>query len=156
MARAPFQILVFPYRQTADGRYEYAIFFRLSPRYGDFWQGIAGGGEDDETPLQAAVRESFEEGDLSPETPFLPLDSTATIPTPQAASRGLLWGPDVLVVPEYSFGADAQDQLIQISPEHEEYRWVDYETAQQMLRFDSNKNALWELNYRLTGENKEI
>ena len=37
-------------------------------------QGIAGGGENDETPLQAAVRESWEEGGLFPETPFLQLD----------------------------------------------------------------------------------
>ncbi|MFN2143810.1 MAG: NUDIX hydrolase [Anaerolineales bacterium] len=154
MARAPFQVLVFPYRRTAAGSYEFAIFFRRSPRYGDFWQGIAGGGEDDETPLQAAQRESWEEGGLLPETPFLPLDSNATIPAPQAA--GMLWGPEVLVVPEYAFGADAQGQEIVLSPEHEDFRWVDYETAQSLLRFDSNRNALWELHYRLTGENKEI
>jgi len=150
MARAPFQVLVFPYRQTADGHYEYAIFFRRNPRYGELWQGIAGGGEDDETPMQAARRESWEEGGLAPETPFLPLDSFATIPAPQAA--GMLWGPDVLVIPEYAFGADAQGQEIMLSHEHEDFRWVDYETTRQMLKFDSNRNALWELNYRLTGE----
>jgi dATP pyrophosphohydrolase len=151
MGRAPFQVLVFPYRQTADGDYEYAIFLRRNER---FWQGIAGGGEDDETPLQAAARESWEEGALFPETHFLALNSTANIPATEFS--GTSWGSDVLKVPEYAFGADAKDQPIQISPEHKEYRWVDYETAQQMLKFDSNKNALWELHYRLTGENKEI
>jgi dATP pyrophosphohydrolase len=154
MSRAPFQVLVFPYRQTSTGSYLYAIFFRSSPRYGAFWQGIAGGGEDDETPLQAAVRESWEEGGLFLETPFLKLDSIATIPTPQVA--GMLWGPDVLVIPEYAFGADVQDQEKILSPEHQEFRWVDYRTAQSLLRFDSNKNALWELDYRLTGEVKGI
>ncbi|MBN2044799.1 MAG: NUDIX pyrophosphatase [Anaerolineales bacterium] len=154
MARAPFQVLVFPYRLTPAGSCEYAIFFRRSPRYGGFWQGIAGGGEDEETPLQAAKRESWEEGKLSPETPFLQLDSTATIPALQAA--GMLWGPDVLVIPEYAFGADAQGQEIVLSSEHLEFRWVDYETAQSLLKFDSNRNALWELDYRLTRESKEI
>ena len=154
MARAPFQVIVFPYRFTASGEIEYAIFFRQTLRYGDFWQAISGGGEDDETPLQAARRESGEEGGLSPETEFIQLESLATIPAPQAA--GMLWGPDVLVVPEYSFGAHAAGQQIVLSPEHVCFRWVDYDTAQELLRFDSNKNALWELHYRLTHENKPI
>ena len=68
----------------------------------------------------------------------------------------MLWGPEVLVIPEYAFGADAQDQEIILSPEHQEFRWVDYHTAQSLLRFDSNKNALWELDYRLTREEKGI
>jgi len=154
MARAPFQVIVFPYRKTAAGTYEYAIFFRRTPRYGDFWQAISGGGEDKETPLQAARREANEEGGLSLDTEFMQLESMATIPAPQAA--GMLWGPAVLVVPEYAFGADAAGQEIVLSEEHTGYRWVDYETAQQQLRFDSNKNALWELDYRLTNERKFI
>jgi dATP pyrophosphohydrolase len=152
--RAPFQVIVFPYRITPSGTYQYAIFFRRTLRYGDFWQAISGGGEDDETPLQAAVREAYEEGGLSEETEFIRLDSMATIPAPQAA--GMLWGPDVLVVPEYAFGADAAGQEIVLSQEHDAYRWVDYKTAQQLLRFDSNKNALWELDFRFTNDRKFI
>lgn len=154
MSRAPFQVLVIPYRVQPDGIFEYAIFFRRSPRYGEFWQAVAGGGEDDETPLKAARREANEEAGIDPASPFIKLDSLATIPAPQAA--GMLWGPEVLVVPEYAFGVDAQDHEIQISDEHEAFRWVDYATAQQMLCFDSNKNALWELDYRLTNESKSI
>ena len=154
MARAPFQVIVFPYRKTVVGSYEYAIFFRHTPRYGDFWQAISGGGEDDETPLQAARREANEEGGLLLDTKFIQLESMVTLPAPQAA--GMLWGPEVLVVPEYAFGSDAIGQEIVLSAEHTEYRWVDYETAQQLLRFDSNKNALWELDYRLTNERKKI
>jgi len=152
--RAPFQVIVFPYRITASNSIEYAIFYRRTLRYGDFWQAISGGGEDDETPLQAAKRESNEEGGLSLDTDFIQLDSTATIPAPQAA--GMLWGPDVLVVPEYAFGADSAGQEIVLSPEHVSFRWVDYPTAQNLLRFDSNKNALWELDYRLTNDRKFI
>ena len=68
----------------------------------------------------------------------------------------MLWGPDVLVVPEYAFGADADGQEIVLSEEHESFRWVDYNTAQELLRFDSNNNALWELDYRLTNDRKFI
>ncbi len=154
MARAPFQVIVFPYRTSTVGSMEYAIFFRCTKRYGDFWQAISGGGEDEETPLQAAIREANEEGGLSLKTTFIQLDSTATIPAPQAA--GMLWGPGTLVVPEYAFGADAEGQDILLSDEHDSFRWVNYKTAQELLRFDSNKNALWELDYRLTEKRKFI
>ncbi len=154
MARAPFQVIVFPYHKTAVGSCEYAVFFRRTLRSGDFWQVVSGGGEDDETPLQAARREANEEAGLSLDTAFIQLESMVTLPAPQAA--GMLWGPEVLVVPEYAFGADAAGQEIVLSEEHTEYRWVDYETAQQLLRFDSNKNALWELDYRLTNQRKWI
>lgn len=154
MARAPFQVLVFPYRFTPEGEVEYAVFFRLTLHQGNFWQAIAGGGEDDETPLETARRESNEESGLSYETEFMQLDSMTTIPAPQVA--GMLWGPDVLVVPEYSFGAHAEGQEIVLSKEHGAFRWVNYEEAQKLLRFDSNKSALWELDYRLTGEDKGI
>ena len=152
--RAPFQVIVFPYRQIPDGSYQYAIFFRRTDQYGDFWQAIAGGGEDEETPQEAARREANEEGGLSYDTPCFQLESMVMIPAPFAA--GMLWGPDVLVVPEYAFGADAGEQEIILSEEHESFRWVDYNTAQELLRFDSNKNALWELDYRLTNDMKFI
>jgi dATP pyrophosphohydrolase len=35
---------------------------------------------------------------------------------------------------------------VNISKEHIEYKWVNYEEAVKMLKWDSNKNALWELN----------
>ncbi|HDL04546.1 MAG TPA: hypothetical protein ENH25_10500 [candidate division Zixibacteria bacterium] len=59
MARAPFQVLVIPYYKDENGNIVYAVFKRR-PDNGDFWQPIAGGGEDDETPLQAACREDFD------------------------------------------------------------------------------------------------
>ena len=87
MPRAPFQVIVFPYRRAASGVYEYAVFFRRSPNYGDFWQAISGGGEDYETPLEAARRESNEEAGLSFDTPLVLLDSIATIPAPSMLSE---------------------------------------------------------------------
>lgn len=154
MTRAPFQVLVIPYRFTAENALEYALFLRKSPRYGEFWQPIAGGGEDDETPREAAKRETHEETGLPLSSNLITLDSHTTIPTSQIA--GMLWGPAVLVIPEYAYGVFASDRQIKISDEHTAYRWVDYPSAQEMLRFDSNKNALWELDYRLTKHSKQI
>ena len=51
--RAPFQILAIPYK-VVDSSIFYCVFHRSDF---DQWQFIAGGGEDDESPVQAAKRE---------------------------------------------------------------------------------------------------
>ena len=58
MSRAPFQVLVNPYRKRSNGHFEYALMQRADD---GTWQGIAGGGEDGETPFEAAIRETYEE-----------------------------------------------------------------------------------------------
>ena len=145
MTRAPFQVLVFPYRSVSDSGYEYAVFRRADL---GFWQGIAGGGEDAETPLEAAKREAFEEGGIPRQSRFLPLDSTATIPVVDIAGY-LLWGDDVSVVPEHCFGVEANGLEITLSHEHLDARWVVYAAARALLKYDSNKTALRELDLRL-------
>ena len=148
MSRAPFQVLVIPYRLIANG-YLYALF-RRADFDGRYWQAIAGGGEDSETPLEAARRETFEEAGLSVDSHFLPLAAVSTIPVVHVA--GFKWGPDILVIPEHTFGVSVDTAEITISREHVEYRWLPYSEACDILQWDSNRSALWELNYRLTGE----
>ncbi len=143
MPRAPFQILVFPFRYTAEG-IRYALFERRE----GFWQGIAGGGENDETPEQAARREAFEEGGIAVGSDLVPLDSTASIPVIHFRDHHL-WGPDRHVIPEYSFGLRMEEGHIRLCDEHTACRWLPYQEAYDRLRFDSNRTALWELNRRL-------
>lgn len=131
------------YRFAGNG-IEYAAF-RTSD--GGYWQWIAGGGEDAETPAEAARREAFEEAGISPGSEFIVLDSKSTIPV--VGIRGFLWGPDVLVVPEHCFGVMVDEDLL-ISSEHSEFAWMEYESAYAALCWDGNRNALWELNHRLT------
>ncbi|MHC4134225.1 MAG: NUDIX domain-containing protein [Planctomycetota bacterium] len=147
MSRAPFQVLVFPYRFTPDRAIEYAVFKRADAGY---WQGIAGGGEDQETPLEAARREAREEAGIPSESLFLRLDSLATIPVDQVA--GFLWGDDVLVVPEHCLGVEVENRELSLSREHTEYSWRDYDSALALLKWESNKSALWELDQRLRGK----
>lgn len=73
--RAAFQILAIPYR-IMDGSPFYCVFHRADF---DQWQFIAGGGEDDETPLEAAKREAFEEGGIQSEN-WIELLSLSYIP----------------------------------------------------------------------------
>ena len=85
MGRAPFQVLVFPFRPTPLGDWEFAVFQRAD---GDWWQGIAGGGEDDETPLQAARRECTEEAGIPPSSTFVALDTAASIKVTTSGTTG--------------------------------------------------------------------
>lgn len=144
MGRSPFQVLVFPYLYMGN-EILFAIFKRKTAGY---WQGIAGGGEDNETPLQGAKRESLEEAGISSEFKFISLDSITTMPVEHVVGE-FLWGENKYVIPEYSFGVEVPEMDIELSNEHSEFKWVHYEEAMKMLKWDSNKNAVWELNKRL-------
>lgn len=61
--RAPYQVLIFPYIIN----------------YG-CWQGLAGDGEDDETPNESAKREAFVETGIVGDYPYIKLDSMSSLP----------------------------------------------------------------------------
>jgi dATP pyrophosphohydrolase len=145
--RAPFQILVIPFRLTEAGP-EFAVFKRSDA---DYWQFVAGGGEDDENPEQAARRETEEETGLV--GALTPLDSFSTVPKSCFAGADS-WGPGIFVIPQHCFAIDAGSCDIVLSKEHTKYRWVRFEEASRLLKWDSNRNALWELNERLKAHEK--
>ncbi len=145
MARAPYQVLVFPFR-LEEGAPLYALF-RRNAATGGYWQGIAGGGEGEETPLEAARREAGEEAGIEPGAGFIALDAMAMIPVVNVC--GFLWGEEVLVIPEYAFGVAVGGREMMLSHEHTEYAWHDIESALRMVAWDSNRTALWELDQRV-------
>jgi len=147
MARAPFNIHVLPYR-IENGEISYAILKRADS---GIWQGIAGGGEDAETVVEAARRESYEECGISRDAEFMKLSSITPIPVVHFAESHR-WGEDVYVIPQHAFGVDIGDHEICLSSEHTEYRWLDFENARSLLFYDNNQNDLWELNQRLKGK----
>lgn len=142
--RAPYQVLIFPYIITED-TIQYAIFNRSD--YG-YWQGIAGGGEDGETPIESAKREAFEEAGILREFPYIELDSVSSLPVEDVVGE-FLWGDDVYVIKEFSFGVQVSTKNISLSKEHSNYKWLCFEEAVTLLKWDTNKTALWELNKRL-------
>lgn len=139
--RALFQVLVIPYRRTKSG-FEFAILKRSDTKY---WQFIAGGGEDNETPVHAAERETKEEIGIEVTGQLLRLNSIAAIPRDSFAGSDS-WGPEVNEIPEHAFAIDAGNNQIKLSNEHTEYRWVNYNEAYTLLYWDSNRNALQKLN----------
>jgi len=144
MARAPFQILVLPYRRHGV-HVEYAIFKRADS---GAWQGIAGGGEDRETPYDAAVRELKEEAEITTTT-LLPLDAVGTVAVEHFRERHD-WDPALRQIPEYAFGAAVDDATISLSIEHVEVAWLTFDEALARLSWESNRIALRELHNRLS------
>ena len=141
--RSPFQVLIFPFIKDR-GEYYYCLFKRADL---NIWQAIAGGGEGDETPLEAAKREFFEEiSTMRANSDFIRLSSMTTIPA--ANIKGLIWG-NIIMIPEISFGIEMQSKDINLGNEHTQYQWNVYKEAEVKLRYDSNKSALWELDYCL-------
>ena len=105
MSRAPFQVLVLPYRITPDNAVLYALFKR-EPSTGSYWQGIAGGGENGESPLEAAKRETLEEAGIDPGNKYTKLDSYAMIPVANVC--GFRWGDDVFGYPRILLWGESQ------------------------------------------------
>jgi dATP pyrophosphohydrolase len=146
MARAQFQVLIIPYRMGSDATPEYAVTKRSDM---DAWQFLSGGGEDNESPIEAARREANEEGGIPRDLEFVQLDSVASIPVHNFAAPKE-WSEDVYVIPEYSFCVDVGARDLSLSHEHAEKHWLPYKEAEQLLTWDSNRTALWEVNQRIT------
>ena len=146
MARAKYQVLVLPYKRQADKIF-YCIFKRSDM---DVWQFIAGGGEEeDDSSLMSAKREAYEEAHISYDEKYDVLETTCSISTECFKSARSVWGEKYLVIPEYCFAVETGDIDIKITNEHTDFAWVDYQTAMQRLRYDSNKVALWELDNKI-------
>lgn len=144
MPRAPFQILVISFRRVGE-QIEFAVLRRQDL---NVWQAVAGGGESGESPQQAAVREAREELGLDRTVALYPLQTTASIPARFFADRDS-WPAGTYVVPEHSFAADLTGVEIKISDEHTAVQWLEYQAANDLLRFDSNRTALGEVHERL-------
>jgi dATP pyrophosphohydrolase len=145
MPRAAFQVLVLPFRRLPTGAVEFACLRRADDRS---WQGVAGGGEEGETPEQAAMRETVEELGTPADAAFYRLTSTSSVPVCFfAAARQ--WPSDLFVIPEHAFAVDCTGLDLHLSDEHDEQRWASFEQARGLMRWDSNRTALWELDARL-------
>lgn len=143
MTRLPIQVLVFPY--YFDGNvFKYCLFKREDLK---IWQGIAGGVEAGETIESAAQREAREEAGIT-KGKIMALDTVCSIPS--IAIKKDFLDKNVLIIKEHSFGIETMSKDINISGEHLQYEWLTYNDAKEKLFWDSNKTALWELDYRLT------
>lgn len=142
--RAEHQVLVLGYIKS--GIIKYLVMEREDLR---IWQFVSGGGESDEIPVESASREFLEETGKDIDG-FIKLDTMASIPAyffKEHRNKS-----DLYVVPEFSFAVELFDEKIKLSDEHISYKFLPYEECREMLKYDSNRTALYELNERLKRE----
>lgn len=141
--RAPFQILAIPYRLKP--KLQFCVLHRSDM---DQYQFVAGGGEDEENPLEAAIREIYEETAIVTDI-VIQLMSMAYVPVNVIAQRHRkFWSEDTFVIPEFAFAFECKKDIV-LSNEHSGIEWLSYDEAMRRLTWDSNKTALYELNCRI-------
>ena len=144
--RQSHQILAFPYRKNSNGEYIYAIFCRTGEK--ERWQGIAGGVEEGETFIEACRREANEEANISYNAEIIELESISTMPVVNV-TKEFIWGENTCLIYEHCFGIDVTNEEIKLSHEHSKFEWLTFSEANKKLKWDSNRNALWELDWKL-------
>lgn len=143
--RLPKQVLIIPYR-VIDDNVEYCIFRRNSNKV---YQWISGGVEDFDKDILAAVkREISEEIGVLDDLEIIELECFTKIPVVNIVKE-FMWGDNIFYSNEYCFAVNISDKQIKISKEHSDYKWCSYDDAMDLLKYDSNKNALWELNEKI-------
>lgn len=145
MSRIPAQVLVFPYYFNGIS-FEYCLFKRKDLKV---WQGVAGGVEFGESVEYAAQREVEEEAGIKNGKIF-PLETVCSMPSIAISDDFIK--KNISIVKEYSFGIKLSNKNIKISNEHLKFKWFNYNEAAKKLFWDSNKTALWELNYKLNNK----
>lgn len=144
MKRQPAQVLVIPYKRSNDS-IEYCLLKRSD---GNYWQFVSGGVEGSETPLEAARREANEEAGIPIKSKIIQLDSSCSVPA-NIFPDWQQWPKGTYIVTEHAFGVEILNESIKLSDEHTDYQWKTFDEAVTLLKYDSNKTALWELSQRL-------
>lgn len=108
-----------------------------------FWQSVTGSIEGDETPLQTAIREVFEETGLDALAYDLQDWHTTNIYEIYPHWR-YRYAPGVVENTEHLFGLELPEKLpIKLAPgEHVRYEWVDWREASQRVFSWTNVDAL--------------
>lgn len=150
--RAAYNVLVLPFFRDGENTL-YCIFKREDL---NIWQFIAGGGEEGEEPLTAARRESLEEAGIPEMQNYKELESMCYVSVNNFSDKARKGWGDRYVIPVYSFAVQVCSKNIQISYEHTDYRWCEYEQAARMLHFDLDRTALYELNERIKNDRWNI
>ncbi|MBO5869816.1 MAG: NUDIX domain-containing protein [Clostridia bacterium] len=146
MSRQPKQVHIYLYRKGKRG-YEYAIFQRSDLTV--CWQGICGGLEDGEDFIQGARREIFEESGIAEKLPLYQLETVSYLPSNIFSIQAQkVWGNDIVVIPMYYYAME-YDGEIKLSDEHLEVKWLNYDDACELIYFDDQETALYELDERL-------
>lgn len=127
--------------------YEFLLLKRI-PKKGGFWQPPCGGLEKkDNSKLEAAYRELLEETNI-PKKNVIKVFKDVDI---FEINKHYLTGKSIPAITEYVFGFEVDSDISisihnNIYPEHEQFEWVTFDKALELLKWDNNKAALIKLN----------
>jgi dATP pyrophosphohydrolase len=136
------QVVVFSER----GQKRLYLLLRRDTSHGGFWQSVTGSLEDGETHVQAAVREVREETGFDVREDEL-IDLGVTNVFEIAEQWRSKYAPGVTRNEEVCFALPVRHGAVEIDRlEHDEYIWVDYDSAVEMLYWESNRRTLTVVN----------
>ena len=119
------------YRKTKEGS-KYLILKRAKTKmYEHLWQGVAGKIEKGEQAWQAAIRELKEETGLDPLKIFVADHVSKFYET---------HGDRVNIVPV--FGVEVASDVVLLSSEHSDFKWVDFDGACSYLVWNGQKKGI--------------
>ncbi len=134
-----------------EGKYEFLLLKRI-PKKGGFWQPVCGGMEKaDNSLIDAAYRELKEEANISKKDIINVLENIHYF----EINKNYLTGENIPTIREYVLGFQVKSEInIEIDKniyqEHEEIKWVSFEEALQLLKWENNKDGFKKLNILLT------
>lgn len=144
--RKPQQVLIIPFHKN-QSNIEYFILKRSDT---SIYQWVSGGVEGDELLTHTAKRELEEELDIKLLDNLMMLETCTSIPANNFREYKREWDVDILLVKEYSFAIEIGcKEGISLPEEYINGLWASYNEALRLLKWDSNKTALWELNEKL-------
>ncbi len=131
--RLPIQVEGIIFCKTDEGiKY---LLLKRSKKKGGFWQAITGGLEEGETLKESLLRELREETSIN------------NIKNIIDTGFSFQFKKDNLWLTEYVYAIEVPEQYnLILSEEHEEYRWVLFEEALKLLKWNTNKEAFKKVN----------
>lgn len=144
MRKIQLECIVF---RRINGLIEYLLMKRI-PGKGGFWQPPCGGLEDgDESNLAAAFRELKEEANIHRNDIIKVLEDVHEF----SIDKHYLTREPIKPIKELVFGFEIKSESNistknNITPEHEEVRWVQFEDALKLLKWQNNKDAFMKVN----------
>ena len=137
--REPVQVLVYPYK-IINKQPQYLLLKRIKSR-GEFWQGVTGAINKEETLQAAALRELFEETGLNCAS-LIDIDAKYFIQVDEKWKY--LYADDVNNIEENVFAAylDGEKDPVLDPREHTDWIWCNFDEAIGLLKYKENIEAL--------------
>lgn len=124
------------------------LLFKRGPKSGGFWQGVTGAPFAAEPAEKGASRELFEETGIGPNSPVEYLNFSYTFLLMGEWKKA--YRPEVEKITEVVFYTFVEELVApQLSHEHEQFKWCNFEECLQLLKWPNNKKSLHILHKKL-------